>query len=137
MHLSNSLNFLKYHFSFPQIQIIRRKQNQYGYQKYELSETIHILLKDIFKHFCTFLGYSIQCIQCGNQENSYQCTGSDSGRSTECPSNIAYCQKISALAHGLTFKQCGMISLPGIDQNEIFAKADLCVPNIVSFLIDI
>ena len=100
---------------------------------YEPSETIHILLKDIFKHFCTFLGYSIQCIQCGNQENKYQCTGSDSGRSTECPSNIAYCQKISALAHGLTFKQCGMISLPGIDQNEIFAKADLCVPNIVSF----
>ena len=30
-----------------------------------------------------------------------------------------------------------MISLPGIDQNEIFAKADLCVPNIVRFLINI
>ena len=88
-------------------------------------------------YFYIFVGNSIQCIQCGNQENKYQCTGSDSGRSTECPSNIAYCQKISALAHGLTFKQCGMISLPGIDQNEIFAKADLCVPNIVSFLIDI
>ena len=84
-----------------------------------------------------FIGNTIQCIQCGNQENSYQCTGSDSGRSTECPNNIAYCQKISALVHGLTFKQCGMISLPGIDQNEIFAKADLCVPNIVSFLTDI
>lgn len=104
-----------------------------SWQKYELSDFIHILLKDIFKHFYIFVGNSIQCIQCGNQENSYQCTGSDSGRSTECPNNIAYCQKISALVHGLTFKQCGMISLPGIDQNEIFAKADLCVPNIVSF----
>ena len=40
-------------------------------------------------------------------ENNFQCTGSDTGISTECSSETTYCQNITT--NKFTFKSCGIM----------------------------
>ena len=53
------------------------------------------------------IGQSLQCIQCGNMENNFQCNDSDTGISTECSSETTYCQNITT--NRFTFKSCGIM----------------------------
>ena len=53
------------------------------------------------------IGQSLQCIQCGNMENNFQCNDSDTGISTKCSSETTYCQNITS--NRFTFKSCGIM----------------------------
>ena len=78
---------------------------------------MHLILNYLLKK----IGQSLQCIQCGNQGNNFECVGSDSGTPIQCPDGISYCFKATAL--GRTFKQCGLYEVPEF--------ADMCTPDIV------
>ena len=53
------------------------------------------------------IGQSLQCSQCGEMENNFQCTDSDTGVSIECSSETTYCQNITTDTS--TFKSCGIM----------------------------
>ena len=53
------------------------------------------------------IGQSLQCTQCGEMKNNFQCTDSDTGVSIECFSETTYCQNITTDTS--TFKSCGIM----------------------------
>ena len=44
-------------------------------------------------------------MQCGNEENGFECVNNENGTSTQCSMSVNYCQK--ATGSGRTFKRCG------------------------------
>ena len=70
------------------------------------------------------VGQSLQCTQCGKMENNYQCIDSDTGLSTECPSETTYCQNVTT--DTFIFKSCGIM-----DFGHKIDGQDECIRNFV------